>query len=288
MSQPLFGFVLMPFDKELDDIYSLGIRSAVAESGMRAERVNDQLFYRQGILERIYHQIEEADFIIGDLSKPNPNVFYEVGYAHAKNKLCVLLTNNADTIPFDLKNRRHIVYSSIQDLKNKLLTELAMVKGQTDLSFDEADPECVRQVPITVSTTAILGQSQAKSIRVRLRTTSEMQQKNVTAYLTKIEKYSADEAWVESESPDVQLTWTDTDTIVPDFSTSSTKYVNVLHVDRSDSKLKIWRASMPPSLDKFFNDVTRYRLTVSVMGKQVRIEIDWKGQWDTIKVQPAA
>lgn len=115
-----------------------------------------------------------------------------------------------------------------------------------------------------------------------------MQQKNVTAYLTKIEKYSADGAWVESESPDVQLTWTDTDTIVPDFSTSSTKYVNVLHVDRSDNKLKIWRASMPPSLEEFFNDVTKYRLTVSVTGKQVRIEINWKGQWDTIQVRPAA
>ena len=45
---------------------------------------------------------------------------------------------------------------------------------------------------------------------------------------------------------------------------------------------------MPPSLEEFFNDVTKYRLTVSVTGKQVRIEINWKGQWDTIQVRPAA
>lgn len=40
----------------------------------------------------------------------NPNVFYEVGYAHALDKLTVLLTRNADDIPFDLKHFPHIVY----------------------------------------------------------------------------------------------------------------------------------------------------------------------------------
>src|SRR3954452_23592229 len=61
-------------------------------------------------LERIYRQIELADIIIADMSGKNPNVFYEVGYAHAKQKLCILLTANADDIPFDLKHQRHIVY----------------------------------------------------------------------------------------------------------------------------------------------------------------------------------
>ena len=40
----------------------------------------------------------------------NANVFYEVGYAHALGKIVLLLTKNADDIPFDLKHHQHIVY----------------------------------------------------------------------------------------------------------------------------------------------------------------------------------
>ncbi len=41
----------------------------------------------------------------------NPNVFYEVGYAHALGKIVLLLTQNAEDIPFDLKHRPHTVYA---------------------------------------------------------------------------------------------------------------------------------------------------------------------------------
>lgn len=51
----------------------------------------------------------------------SPNVFYEVGYAHALNKRVVLLTQNADDIPFDLKHYPHIVYGGkITQLKSEL------------------------------------------------------------------------------------------------------------------------------------------------------------------------
>jgi hypothetical protein len=91
-----FAFVLMPFDKAFDDVYKLGIKGAVASfEDVIAERVDEQI-YREGILERIYRQIEAADIIIADMTGQNPNVFYEVGYAHAKGKLCILLTSNAE------------------------------------------------------------------------------------------------------------------------------------------------------------------------------------------------
>jgi nucleoside 2-deoxyribosyltransferase len=78
----------------------------------------DEQLYREGMLERIYRQVEIADIIIADMAGRNPNVFYEVGYAHAKNKLCILTTTTADDIPFDLKHRRHIVYgNSIEILR---------------------------------------------------------------------------------------------------------------------------------------------------------------------------
>jgi hypothetical protein len=51
----------------------------------------------------------------------NPNVFCEVGYAHAKGKLCALITQNASDIPFDLKHHTHIIYKeTIGNLVEKL------------------------------------------------------------------------------------------------------------------------------------------------------------------------
>lgn len=128
----IFSFVLMPFDEKFDDIYKLGIKETASSLGILAQRVDEQIF-QEGILERIYRQIELADIIVADMTGQNPNVFYEVGYAHAKGKLCILLTQNADDIPFDLKHHRHIVYgNSIGDLRSMLSTEMTWAKAQID------------------------------------------------------------------------------------------------------------------------------------------------------------
>jgi hypothetical protein len=85
----MFAFVLMPFDPKFDDIYKLGIKETAEKLGITAERVDEQIFYKENILERIYNQINIADFIIADMTGRNPNVFYETGYAHANGQQCV-------------------------------------------------------------------------------------------------------------------------------------------------------------------------------------------------------
>jgi hypothetical protein len=131
-SENLFAFVLMPFDKAFTDIYKLGIKETSASLGIKAERLDEQIF-QEGMLARIYRQIDVADIVIADMTDQNPNVFYEVGYAHAKEKLCLLLTKNADDIPFDLKHLRHIVYgNSITNLKDMLFEELSWAKREIE------------------------------------------------------------------------------------------------------------------------------------------------------------
>jgi nucleoside 2-deoxyribosyltransferase len=77
-----FAFVLMPFDKEFNDIYRFGIKGAADDVGAYAERVDEQIF-SEGILDRSFNQISKADVVVADMTGRNPNVFYEVGYAHA-------------------------------------------------------------------------------------------------------------------------------------------------------------------------------------------------------------
>ncbi|WP_200876300.1 TIR domain-containing protein [Cupriavidus metallidurans] len=134
--EELFAFVVMPFDKKFKDLYLYGIKGTAESLNIRAERLDEQI-YQEGMLERIYRQIDVADIVIADMSDKNPNVFYEVGYAHAKGKLCILLTSQAEDIPFDLKHKRHIVHNGEASTLSELLkTELLWAKEEIKKARD--------------------------------------------------------------------------------------------------------------------------------------------------------
>lgn len=133
-----FAFVLMPFRAEFDDIYQLGIKECAENLGIVAERVDEQNF-TETILERIYRQIDACDFIIAEMTGQNPNVFYEVGYAHAKGKLCALITQNTADIPFDLKHHTHVVYDGrVVDLVDKLTPKLEWMLAEAKLAKERS------------------------------------------------------------------------------------------------------------------------------------------------------
>ena len=104
-----FVFVLMPFASEFDAVYKDGIKPAASDAGADCERVDEQIF-ADSILRRIYAEIARADLIVADMTGCDPNVFYEVGFAHALNKRVILVTQDASDIPFDVAPLRHIVY----------------------------------------------------------------------------------------------------------------------------------------------------------------------------------
>lgn len=119
-----FIFILMPFDNTFSDIYKFGIKGAAEDVGAYAERIDEQIF-TEGILDRIFTQISKADVVVADMTGRNPNVFYEVGYAHALGKVTLLLTQAVEDIPFDLKHRQHIVYGGkIEALRTDLADRL--------------------------------------------------------------------------------------------------------------------------------------------------------------------
>jgi hypothetical protein len=125
-----FVFVLMPFDQAFDDIYRFGIRGAAEDAGAYAERLDEQIF-GEGMLDRIFNQISKADVVVADLTGRNPNVFYEVGYAHALGKIVLLLTQRSDDIPFDLKHHQHTVYAGkIEKLRQELAPKLRWAVGE--------------------------------------------------------------------------------------------------------------------------------------------------------------
>lgn len=166
-----FAFVLMPFDVSFDDIYKLGIQAIADENGIIAQRIDEQKF-SETMLERIYRQIDQADFIIADMTGKNANVFYEVGYAHAKEKLCTLLTQDASDIPFDLKHHRHIVYgNSIRSLKEQLSPELVWLKEEVIR---------LKTVPIQIEENNIWGYIEKVSYKAEAEVTCTFDFRNKT------------------------------------------------------------------------------------------------------------
>ena len=134
-----FVFVLMPFDPKFDDVYELGIKPACKKAGARCQRVDKQIFL-ESILERVYGQIRKADLIVAEMTGRNPNVFYEVGYAHALKKRVILATRNAKDIPFDLKPYPHIVYGGkIAGLRAKLEKQIKALLEQPQDSIKETN-----------------------------------------------------------------------------------------------------------------------------------------------------
>lgn len=146
------AFILMPFDKSFDDIYKLGIQETSQQCGVYASRLDEQLF-DSNMVSEIYNQIDKADFIVADMTGRNANVFYEVGYAHARKKLVLLLTQDADDIPFDFLQRPHIIYNGkIQTLRNELAKRIEWAKNEVekrtkekiDISFEILNSEIQR------------------------------------------------------------------------------------------------------------------------------------------------
>lgn len=102
-------FVLMPFQPTLEPVYRDHIVKVVRELGMDCRRADD-VFSPTVIVRDIWHFINAAAVLIADLTGRNPNVFYEVGLAHAIGKPVVLTTQNEDDVPFDLRHLRYIRY----------------------------------------------------------------------------------------------------------------------------------------------------------------------------------
>ncbi|MBF0463862.1 MAG: response regulator [Nitrospirae bacterium] len=116
-----FIFVCMPYDDKFNDVYELGIRGAVTELGFTCMKANE-MQYNGGIIQKVYESINTAHLIIADMTDEDPNVFYEVGYAHAMGKDVILITQNADKIPTNLSNFVHTIYDSskVRVLKENL------------------------------------------------------------------------------------------------------------------------------------------------------------------------
>ncbi len=103
------AFVLMPFAPPIGAYYEHIFRPALEAAGYAVSRADD-LFAPRPIILDIQESISAADLILCEMTGKNPNVFYELGLAHALGKSTILVARREEDIPFDLRHIRVILY----------------------------------------------------------------------------------------------------------------------------------------------------------------------------------
>lgn len=104
-------FVVMQFTPPYNELYSDVIVPVCDDIGLVAVRADET--YGPGlIIADIARQIVEARVIVADITPANPNVYYEVGYAHALNKPTILIAEKPTQLPFDVSPFRVLFYEN--------------------------------------------------------------------------------------------------------------------------------------------------------------------------------
>lgn len=135
--EPLRAFVLSPIDAgEFDELYRGVIRPTLEAQGVKVGRADE--LDLQNIMAAVVRGITTAHIIIAEITTRNPNVMYELGVAHALEKPVIILTQDIEQVPFDLRAYRVIRYSphfaAIGSL-TKTLEELVSALRDGNLSY---------------------------------------------------------------------------------------------------------------------------------------------------------
>lgn len=119
------AFIVSQFGGDYDVLYNEVI-APVCENLHYSPVRGDEVASCSLILNDIITSIRNSAVIIADITPDNPNVFYELGYAHALGKPTILLCEKAvrERLPFDVSGFRTIFYDNSIGGKRKVEEKL--------------------------------------------------------------------------------------------------------------------------------------------------------------------
>ncbi|MCX6575164.1 MAG: hypothetical protein NTV82_02095 [Candidatus Aminicenantes bacterium] len=116
-------FVAMSCADELRAIYDNGIRLAVLGTGydpvfIEREETNEK------ICDRIVAEIRSCKFLVADVTGERQNVYYEAGFAQGLGRDVIWTCKQGETLHFDTRQYKHIIWQSPEDLKKQLINRI--------------------------------------------------------------------------------------------------------------------------------------------------------------------
>jgi hypothetical protein len=104
------SLVVTPFDAAGQRVLD-SVRRALQELDVEVFRF-DKIEPGALLANAITDAVRSSDFLVVDVSRHNPNVFYQLGFAHALGKQTILIASSEDSgaLPFNLAGFQFIVY----------------------------------------------------------------------------------------------------------------------------------------------------------------------------------
>ncbi len=129
--RPDLVFVIMAI-RGRRDVYD-AIRGECSKLRLEAVRVDDNVG-SDFVIREVYNLIQTAEFIICDLTRERPNIYYELGYAHGVGNLplnILLIAKEGTRLHFDIAPLRVQYYETTEHLRAIIRTNLKTMMERT-------------------------------------------------------------------------------------------------------------------------------------------------------------
>jgi len=143
---PRTCFVIMPFsnsnlctEEEWTLIYDSIIKPAIEGANLDYE-CRRSAATRGNVVAAILQELRESYVVIADLTDANPNVFYELGVRHSLKDRTILISQNRDDIPFDLRAYANHVYDwQTEEGKEEFAERIEELLNEIDTNPERPD-----------------------------------------------------------------------------------------------------------------------------------------------------
>lgn len=113
-------FVVSPIGSEgtekykiFKDVLDCIIKPAFQNGGYEINIIRaDEISKPGSLIKDVLESLVSSYIVIADLTGQNPNVFYELGIRHALSNRTILIAQNIDDVPSDLREYRTIIYDT--------------------------------------------------------------------------------------------------------------------------------------------------------------------------------
>ena len=136
----------------MEGIIDAAIMPVLKECGFKEPLVSHRIQNSGSMTAEIIKGIYDSDLVIANLTDNNANVMYEVAIRHCAGKPIVHITENIDTIPFDINDHRCIEYTNdamgVIELKEELKKKINHILENPDAKVSNPVLDHLQKVKI--------------------------------------------------------------------------------------------------------------------------------------------